>query len=115
MTIEQRIRDALLPFGDPVQVEPFQPEDGNRNPERYYTIRISTDGVLYADNAPQNERAYVLVHFICPLGWDSTERVELTKKALATAGTTWPKKEDISDNDSQDIVFECLMARGVDM
>lgn len=114
MTLENRIRAALLVFGDPVRVEPFTPDKDNKYPARYYTMRISTRGSDSADNAPQHEIGYVLVHFICPLGWDSTERVERTKKALADAGTTWPHKEDISDADGQDIVFECQIAKGVD-
>ncbi|HMM30670.1 MAG TPA: hypothetical protein PKB13_02715 [Clostridia bacterium] len=114
MTLENRIRSALLTFGDPVQVEPFVPEDGNQYPPRYYTFRISTRGANSADNAPQHELAYVLVHFICPTSWDSVTRVEQTKKALFAAGTTWPNKEDASDTNGQDIIFECQIATGVD-
>lgn len=114
MTVEKCIRNALLPFGDPVQIEPFEPESENKYPERYYTIRISTAGANNADNMPQHERYFVIVHFICPLGWDSVERVAITKKALSDAGTTWPRKNDLSDAELQHIVFECQIAQGAD-
>ena len=40
-TVEKRIRNALLPFGDPVQLQPFAPDDTARKPERYYPAAIS--------------------------------------------------------------------------
>lgn len=115
MSVQKRIRDALLPFGDPVQKEPFAPEADAEKPERYYTMRISTAGANNADNAPQHERCSVLVHLVCPLSWDATNRVEQTKRALFSAGTTWPFCEDGSDNDAQDFIFECELAQGVDL
>ena len=50
---------------------------------------------------------------IYPLNWDSTSRILATKQVLFTAGATWPEVTDLSDNDAQDIVFECQMAQGV--
>lgn len=115
MSVQKRIRDALLQFGDPVQKEPFAPEADDAKPDRYYTMRISTAGADNADNAPQHERCYVLVHFVCPLSWDAMDRVEQTKRALFAAGTTWPSCEDGSDDDAQGFIFECELAQGVDL
>lgn len=112
-TIEKRIRNALLPFGDPVQLQPFAPDDTVRKPERYYTFQINTSPTDLADNGPQHELCYILVHLVCPLNWDSTSRILATKQVLFTAGATWPEVTDLSDNDAQDIVFECQMAQGV--
>lgn len=111
MTVEQTIRDALLAFGDPVQVFPFETEEPPA-PERYYTIQVNTIGIGFADNAPRGERCMINVHFVCPLDWDSVERVKATKQALFGAGTTWPNKYDLSDTASQDIVFECQWLDG---
>jgi hypothetical protein len=113
MTVEKAIRDALLTFGDPVQIFPFEKESPSATPpERYYTFQINTIGIGYADNAPRGERCMVNVHFICPLDWDSVARVKATKQALFDAGTSWPSKYDLSDANTQDIVFECQWLDG---
>lgn len=113
MTIEERIGNALLVFGDPVTKEPFVPLPGE-NPDRYYTIRVSTVPLLPADNAPQYDECYVLVHFICPYSYDYVERAALTKKALFDAGCTWPSMEDGIDDGQKDIIFECRIPQVIE-
>jgi hypothetical protein len=113
MTVEKAIRDALMVFGDPVQIFPFSKESPSApSPERYYTIQINTIGIGHADNKPRGERCMINVHFACPLDWDSVERVKATKQALFDAGTSWPSKYDLSDATMQDIVFECQWMDG---
>lgn len=110
MTIDKRIRDALLPFGDPVENEVYQGES-----ERYYTFNYSALGTDYADDAPQHERCLVQVHFFAPLSENITARKRATKEALFRAGFTWPETQPASDEDGRHIVFECEIAEGVDI
>lgn len=108
MTVDQRIREALLPFGDPVENGNYLSEES-----RYYTFNYSTIGDDYADDAPQHERYLVQVHFFAPVNENIAARRKATKRALFEAGFTWPESDSETDAESRHVVFECEYAEDV--
>lgn len=109
MTVDEKIRTALIGFGDPVENSVYQ-----GTAKQYYTFNYSTLGIDFGDDAPQHERYLVQVHFFAPLKVNVTSRVRQTKKALADAGFTWPETVNNTDDDGRHIVFECEIAEGVE-
>jgi hypothetical protein len=110
MSVNKVIRDALLPFGAPVEFEVFQGQE-----DAYFTFNYSSSGDDFGDDDPQHERYLVQVHYFCPLSENCVALMDKVKRALRCAGCTWPEVENASDEDGRHIVFECELARGVDM
>lgn len=105
MTVDERIKSALDPFGDPVENGIYQGKE-----KQYYTFNYSTHGADYADDVPGHEKYLVQVHLFAPLNVNLTHRVRETKCALVAAGTTYPETVNATDEDSRHIVFECEIA-----
>lgn len=108
VSVDEKIRNALLPFGDPVENGIYQ---GKK--KRYYTFSYSTLGSDYGDDSPGAERYLITIHFFAPLRENITKRVKSTKHALFHSGFTWPETVNASDEDARHIVFECETAEGV--
>ena len=113
MSVEKRIRDALLPFGDPVE-KSFLYAAAADLPGQYYTFSASSRGDDFGDDAPGCEVWTVNVHFFAPLEGDFSRRREQTKRALHRAGFTWPRCIDAGDEEGQHLVFECEIAEEVE-
>ncbi len=114
MSVEKRIKDALLPFGDPVE-KSFLYAAADDLPRQYYTFSASSRGDDFGDDAPGCEVWQVNVHFFAPLEGDFSQRRQQTKRALHRAGFTWPRCIDAGDQEGQHLVFECEIAEGVDL
>jgi len=99
------IMAALESFGDPVVFGEYAP--GNADAERYYTFGYSTIPADHSDDSPGHERYLVQICLNCPRSFNSLQRVAETKKALFSAGFTWPSVVNASDEEGQRIVFEC--------
>lgn len=108
MTVDERVRNALIGFGDPVENEIYQGKA-----ERYYTFNYMSFGADFADDAPQHERYLVQVHFFAPLGENISARKKATKQALFAAGSTWPEVQSLTNENARHVVFECEIAGGV--
>ncbi len=109
-SVDERLRRALLPFGDPVENVVYQGKA-----ERYYTFSYSTLGTGFGDDTPSAERYLVTVHFFAPLKENVTKRVKATKQALFHAGFTWAETVNATDENGRHIVFECETAEGVEL
>ena len=102
MTVDEKIKAALDPFGDPVENSIYQGKE-----EQYYTFNYSTLGTNYGDDTPQHEKYLVQVHYFAPLNVNITQRVKETKRAIVAAGFTYPKTVNGTDEDGRHIIFEC--------
>ena len=102
MNIDERIRNALLPFGDPVEKAVYQSDA-----KRYYSFNYNTIGAAYADDAPEHVRYLIQVHLFMPLREEDLTQKEATITALYNAGFTWPDVFDLTDETGRHIVFEC--------
>lgn len=109
MSVDAKIKAALMGFGDPVENAVY-----HGSAARYYVFNYRTSGIDYADDNPSAELYLVQVHLFAPLDENITHRRKQTKKALCDAGFTWSDTHDASDEESRHIVFECQIAEGVD-
>lgn len=102
MSIEEKIRAALLPLGVP-DIENGQYAGKS---QEYYVFEYQTIGVNYADDAPNHKKYLATVHYFCPLNHDPTDQRAATEQALFDAGFTWPETEDLTDETRRHIAFE---------
>lgn len=114
MSVERKIKDALLPFGDPVE-KSFLYAAAENLPPQYFTFSASSRGGSFADDEPGCEVWQVNVHFFAPLYGDFSRRRQEVKRALHRAGFTWPRCIDAGDQEGQHLVFECEIAEEVDL
>ena len=114
MSVERKIKDALLPFGDPVE-KSFLYAAAENLPPQYFTFSASSRGDSFADDEPGCEVWQVNVHFFAPLYGDFSRRRQEVKRALHRAGFTWPRCIDAGDQEGQHLVFECEIAEEVDL
>lgn len=110
MSINQKIITALSGFGDPVSPTVYHGET-----EQYFVFNYSTMGTDFGDDAPQQEKYLVQVHFFCLLSLNSVGRAKQIKQKLFAAGFTWPTMANASDREGQHLVFECEAAEGVEL
>ena len=103
MTIGQRIVSCLGGFGDPVAMNQY-----TGTSDRYYVYMFGSRGDNHADDAPNNERYYVTIHFYAPMSWTGlTERRKQTKKALYDAGFDYPEVHSDIDDNMNWLIFSC--------
>lgn len=108
MTIEKRIRDALLTFGDPVQKGIYLGSS-----EKWFTFGYTTVPEVYGDDKPDAVRHLIDVHFFAPWTYDTAKRIPKVCLALESAGFTYPVVTSAGDQEGQHIVFDCEYAGGV--
>lgn len=113
MSVEAQIKEALDPFGVPVEKSLLYAAAGKR-PPRYYTFSCESFGDGFGDDEPGCERWLVSVHLFAPLGQSCLRQVRETKRALFAAGFTWPRCVDATDQDGQHYVFECERAEPIE-
>lgn len=110
MTIDQRIRTALLPSGFDVENAVYSGKH-----DTYYVFNYTTFGDMFADDEPDVEKFFIQVHLFCPLDLNISSLKLDTKQRLFAAGMTWPVMTDASDQNARHIVFECEITCGVDV
>ncbi len=107
MNINQTLRAALDPIA-PAEADAYE---GKKSV--YITFNYDTIPTNYGDDEPEHERVSIQVHLYAPLGFDTVDKRRAIKKALASAGMTWPTYTNASDKDGQHHVFECETAQEV--
>ena len=106
--IDERIRDALIPFGYRVEKNVFQHDD-----PIYFTFNYNTIGADFADDAPGHVRYLIQVHLFAPLDMSDLSLRASTASALLDAGFTFPDIWDFTDETGRHTVFEFEEAGGV--
>lgn len=99
--INKTIRDALLPFGFPVEFEIYNGES-----DTYFTFQYSTMPDEFSDDTPNSERYIVQVHFFCPLTVDNLATVQGVKETLFGAGFQYPDTATGTDEDCRHVIFD---------
>ena len=107
MNINQTLKAALDPVA-PTEADAYEGKKAV-----YITFNYNTDPINYGDDEPEHERVSIQVHLYAPLGFDTVKMRRGIKKALASAGMTWPTYTNASDKDGQHHVFECEAVREV--
>ncbi len=101
-SIEKRLTDALAPIGWPIFNSVYAGPA-----QSYLVIRHSDHPAMPGDDRPGALRILVYVDIFCPLGFNPVATVNAVKRALYSAGMTYPTTEDASDADTRHIVVEC--------
>ena len=110
MSVDKKIRDALLPLGLPVENSVYQ-----GTAKEYFVFNYTSLGADFGDDEPGHERFLVQVHLFTPLSVNVTARVRAAKRALFGAGFTWPDVENADDADGRHRVLECETAAEADV
>lgn len=105
MNINQTLKAALSAIA-PAEADVYEGKNAI-----YITFNYDTIPANYGDDEPEHERVLVQAHLYAPLGFDTVKKRRGIKKALASAGMTWPTCINASDKDGQHIVFECEAVR----
>lgn len=105
MTINQKIKKALAPFGYPVKPDLYT----GSSPKWITFNEADNRSVMHADNRPTGDRVSMQIHFFLPENENYiVERREI-RKALLQAGCTYPVITMLVETDThtRHIIFEC--------
>lgn len=109
MNINETLRAVLSPIA-PAEADTYEGKKAV-----YITFNYDTIPINYGDDEPEQERALIQVHLCAPAGYDITAKRRAVKKALVSAGFTYPAYTNASDKDGQHHVFECEAAEGLEV
>lgn len=115
MSINSKIINALSSLSLPVRADVY---DGTA--DEYIVFNYFSQGADFANDAPRQEVYFVQVHYFCPIGKNSLSVRDRIKKALFSAGFTWPAVTNAMsmaysrEVGEQHWVFETEYAVGVD-
>lgn len=100
-SINNRIVDALAFTTYPVYINTFT------STERAYFVYLqNVTPELFANNDAQYGVNEISLHFYCPVTQNTVTLRKQIKRALQSAGFTYPVEVDASDEHLQHIVFE---------
>lgn len=112
MTVGERLKAALDPFGLPVKPDLYTGDE-----TEFLTYNYDLLPVQFADGRPLLWRALVQVHLFCPRGVNRVHLVRQITAALVRGGFTCPEVQNVTqsggagssstDGKSQHWVFEC--------
>lgn len=105
MTVNEKIKNALEPFGLPVTTDFF-----GGDVEEYFTFNYADDRAAdFGDNGPLHVVAYMQVHYFGPMDKDYLAVKKKVRKALFDAGFTYPDVTDatVIEDRIRHLVFEC--------
>lgn len=105
MTVNQKIREALAPFGCPVK-----PDLYTGNEARWFTFNEADNrAALHANNSPRGDRVAMQIHFFLPLEENYLSERRRIRRALLNAGFTYPFITMLTEDDTRirHIIFEC--------
>lgn len=107
MSIDERIRTALLPI-----VETVSPNLYEGTETEYIVYQYDEAGILYAEDRPRMILCRLMVHLFLPTGQNPRSLKRRIREALHDAGGTWPAVINANDREGQHYIFECEMLEG---
>lgn len=113
MTVNEKIIQALEALKIPVTSDFF----GGKQ-EEYITFNYADDRAVFsADDGPEEDVAYMQIHYFLPAGKDYLENKRKIRKALLKAGFTYPDATVLMepDNRTRHIIFECEIENDYEM
>lgn len=99
--VDTALKDALVPFGLPLERSIYQGME-----KKYITYNYSTIPMDYSDDAPERERYLIQVHIFAPLKENINSLVRDIKSALFAAGFSYPESIPASTANERHIVLE---------
>ena len=105
MTVNQKIKKALGPFGYPVK-----PDQYTGSEKRWITFNEADNrAVMHGNNRPLGDRVAMQIHFFLPLTENYLTERRKIRQALLDAGFTYPVITMLTEDDTgyRHIIFEC--------
>lgn len=100
-SVNEKIVNALAFTGYKVYANTFTSTD-----PAYFVFLIDVDPDMFANDEAQYGVNDVSLHFYCPITQNTVALRKQIKRAIQTAGFTYPNEVDASDEHLQHIVFE---------
>lgn len=101
-SVNKRIMDALAFTGYDVS---FNTYVGNES--SYFVFLVNAVPEYFTDDEVMYVINNIDLHLYCPVTTNTTQLRKDVKKALQTAGFTYPAETDLSDEHSQHFLYEC--------
>lgn len=103
MTVNEKIVQALTPFGIPIKTDFHGGHD-----DEYFTFNYADDRATdFGDDGPQHVVAYMQIHWFLPRQKDYLALKKKIRNALFHAGFTYPEVTVMTERDIRHVVFEC--------
>lgn len=103
MTVNEKIVQALEPFGIPIRADFY-----GGGEKEYFTFNYADDRAAdYGDDAPQHVVASMQIHWFLPRNKDYLKLKKKIRNALFRAGFTYPEVTVITEKNIRHVVFEC--------
>lgn len=110
MTVNEKIVQALTPFGIPIKTDFHAGDD-----DEYFTFNYADDrAVDFGDDGPQHVVVSMQIHWFLPRLKDYLEMKRKIRNALFRGGFTYPEVTEFveksiqkSDKDIRHVIFEC--------
>ncbi|MBQ6621529.1 MAG: hypothetical protein IJH75_01680 [Mogibacterium sp.] len=101
MSVAADIRTALSGLGYPVAQNSYQ-----GNEQTYFVFNLQRIPVNFADDTPQVERVLIQLHLYAPITFNTATIERTVQQTLFGLGYAYPATENVSDRESQHLVFE---------
>lgn len=111
--INEFLTGVLGRIGIPVAESLYEGDE-----EEFITFNLADSrGHEFGDNDTLGVICYVQVHYVCPWDQDYSGRVRKIRKALFSAGFTYPELTDVSDRQARirHQVLECAIENNYDL
>jgi len=112
-SINEVIVSALKPIGLEIAEGLYEGDE-----EEFYTFSLADSHADdFGDNEDLSLTYYVQIHYVCPWNYDYADKVRKTRKALKSAGFTYPSLTDYSDSENRirHYIFECAIENNFDL
>lgn len=101
MSINELLRSAILPI-----VPVCEPGDYDGDASEYCTFQYDDSPEVFAEGAPDAIRYPVILNWYLPHGVNPLKKKVQIRRAIVSAGFTYPYTTNLSDNVSQRFMFE---------
>lgn len=101
MSVAADIRTAMAALGYPVAQNSYQGDE-----KTYFVFNLQRIPANFADDIPQTDRVLIQLHLYAPITFSTTEIEQTVRRILFSMGYDFPVTENVSDRESQHIVFE---------
>lgn len=102
MSAYSDIRTALTSMGYPIATNIYTGTGST-----YFVITLNSFPADFSDDDPQHLTNMVMLHLYAPNALNTVTIRKQVATALVAAGFTYPSFTDVSDAETQHIVFEC--------
>ena len=108
LTVDKRIRTALISFGYDVEKGVYRGDS-----KTYFVFGYNTIPAQPSDDTPEFEKYLIWVRIVAPVTTKITGLIRQVKRALESAGFTYPQLTMVDNADEQEILLETEWAEQI--